>query len=152
MAIALPCLIPTVGVGRDAGGRSHLLEAEAAPVSEHEVGRRVVGHEEIDETVFIEVGGDDPEPGAFAVDSAGLVRYVDEPATVIAEPMIGPGVERSRVAILDSLGGPGLAVYWVTLTDPSSSIARLTRFDPREIWTLIPEVSGLASFSGARNR
>jgi hypothetical protein len=42
--------------------------------------------------------------------------------------------------------------YGVTVTDPSSATAKFTRFDPLEICTLIPDVWGLASFSGVRNR
>ena len=83
-------LIPPVGVRRDAGSDAHLFEAKAAAVSEQVVRRRVVGHEEVDATVLVEVGGDDPEPTAVAIDDASGRRHVDEPAAVVAEQMIGP--------------------------------------------------------------
>ena len=49
-----------------------LLEPEPAPVAEEVVGRHVVGDEEVDPAVVVEVGGDDAQAPAVAVDDPGL--------------------------------------------------------------------------------
>ena len=66
-----------------------LLEPEPAEVAEQEVGRLVVGDEEVEPAVVVEVGGDDPQAAAVGVDDPGLVRDVDEPAAVVAEEVVG---------------------------------------------------------------
>ena len=45
--------------------------------------------------VVVEVGGDDAEPSAVAVDDPGLGGDVDEPAAVVAEQVVGRAA-RSR--------------------------------------------------------
>ena len=49
----------------------------------------VVGDEEVDAAVVVEVGGDDAQAAAVAVDDPGLGRDVDEPAAVVAEEVVG---------------------------------------------------------------
>ena len=87
-----------------------LLELHAAQVVPEVVGRRVVGDEEVDQAVAVEVGGDDPQPAPVRVDDAGLGRHVDEPAAVVAEQMVGPGRERpGRAVVVDVAGIDRLA-------------------------------------------
>ena len=75
-----------------------LLEPEAAQVAEQEVRRAVVGDEEVDPAVVVEVGGDDAQPPAVAVDDPGLGGDVDEPAAVVAEDVIGQRLDDAGVA------------------------------------------------------
>ena len=65
-------LVAALRVAGHARARADLLELQAAAVAEQEVGRLVVGHEQVDAAVVVEVGGDDPEPSAVAVDDPGL--------------------------------------------------------------------------------
>ena len=60
-----PRLVAAFGVGRHARDQPDLLEPEAAEVAEQEVRRAVVGHEEVDPAVVVEVGGEHPEPPAI---------------------------------------------------------------------------------------
>ena len=76
-----------------------LLEAHPAEVAEQEVGRGVVGDEQVDPAVVVEVGGDHPEAAAVAVDDPGLGRHIDEPAPVVAEEVVGQGLGVERVAV-----------------------------------------------------
>ncbi len=73
-----------------------LLESQAAQVVEQEVGRHVVGDEEIDPPVIVEVGGDHAEPSAVAVDDPGRRGHVDEPAAVVAEQVVRHRRESER--------------------------------------------------------
>ena len=66
-----------------------LLESEAAEVAEQEVGRAVIGHEEVDPAVLVEVGGDDAKSPPVEVDDPRPVRDIGEPALVVAEDMVG---------------------------------------------------------------
>ena len=72
-----------------------LLEPEPAEVPPEEVGGLVVGDEEVDPPVVVEVGGEHPHAAAVGVDDPGLPGDLDEPAAVVA-------VERGR-------GGTGTA-------------------------------------------
>ena len=80
---------------RDAG----LLELHPSQVVPEVVGRRVVGDEEVDQAVVVEVRRDDPKAAPVGVDDARLGRHVHEAAPVVAEQMIGPGRERVGHAI-----------------------------------------------------
>ena len=50
------------------------------------------------QAVAVEVGGDDSEPAAVAVDDARLGGHVDEPPVVVAEEMVRQRRDRARVA------------------------------------------------------
>ena len=97
-ATPIPAWYPPAGVGRDAGGLTDLLEAKAPQVVEQEIRRGVIGDEQVDEAVAVEVGGDDPQPAAVAVDDAGLGCHVDEPARVVAEDVVRQGGDRAGIA------------------------------------------------------
>ena len=85
-----PRLVDAVAVARHAGRRRDLLEAEPPRVAEEEIGRLIVGDEEVEPAVAVEVGGDDPQAPAVAVDDPRLGGRVDEPAPVVAEEVVGP--------------------------------------------------------------
>ena len=85
--------------GRQARLRRLLGEPEAAEVAEEEIRREVVGHEHVDLAVVVEVGGDDAQAAAVAVDDAGLRGHVDEPAAVVAEDVVRQRGEGGRVAV-----------------------------------------------------
>ena len=91
--------IATVGAGRQARLLSLLGEPEAALVAEEKVGCRVVGHEQVDLAVVIEVGRDNPQAASLAVDDARLLGHVEKPAAVVAKDMIRERRQQSRVAI-----------------------------------------------------
>ena len=55
----------------------------------------VVGDEQVDATVVVEVRGDHPEAAAVAVDDPRLGGDVDEPAPVVAEEVVGLGLGQS---------------------------------------------------------
>ena len=86
-------LVAPVAAAGDPGGVADLLEPEAAEVAEEEIGRAVVGDEEVDPAVVVEVGGDDAQAPAVGVDDPGLGRHVDEPAAVVAEEVVGRGLD-----------------------------------------------------------
>ena len=67
-------LVVPRGVAGHAGGVPDLLEPHPAEVAEQEVGRGVVGDEQVDPAVVVEVGGDHAEAAAVAVDDPGLGR------------------------------------------------------------------------------
>ena len=90
-------------VGRDARGGGDLLEPHPAQVAEVEIRRRVVGDEEVDPPVVVEVAGDHAEPPPLRVDDPGLGGHVDEPAGVVAEQVVGQGLEEARVAVVPDL-------------------------------------------------
>ena len=70
-----------------------LLESEAAPVAEQVIGRQVVGDEQVDPAVVVDVDGDDAQAAAVAIDDARLGGHVDETPAVVAEDVIGKGLE-----------------------------------------------------------
>ena len=57
-------LVGAVGVAGNAGRLADFLEAEAAPVEEEELGRLVVGDEEVDPSVAVQVGRNHAEAPA----------------------------------------------------------------------------------------
>ena len=69
-------------------GPPDLLETQAALVSEEEIGRLIVGDEEVEPPVAVEVGGDDAQAPAVRVDDPRLGRHVGEPAAVVAEQVV----------------------------------------------------------------
>ena len=82
---------PPRAVQGDAGGHARLLEPEAAAVEEEEVGREVVGDEEVEPAVAVEVGDRQAEAAAVGggVDP-GLAADVGEGAVpVVAEEQVG---------------------------------------------------------------
>ena len=83
-----PCAITAAAGRRQAGLVAGFLEAQAAPIAEQEVGRPVVGDEQVDLAVLVEVGGDHAQAPAVAVDDPGFTRHVDEPAAIVAEEVI----------------------------------------------------------------
>ena len=91
-------LVAPVGVAGHAGQVADLLESEPAQVAEQEIGRHVVGDEQVDAVVVVEVGGDDAQPPAVAVDDPGLRGHVDEPAAVVAEQVVRQRGESERQA------------------------------------------------------
>ena len=92
-------LIGPRGIAGDAGGVPDLLESHPADVAEQEVGRGVVGDEKVHSAVVVEVGGDDSEAAAVAVDDPGLGRHIHEAASVIPEQVIGQGLGIERAAV-----------------------------------------------------
>ena len=84
-------LVGARGVAGDARRGRDLLEPQAAQVAQEVIGRRVVGDEQVDPPVVVEVRRDDPEPPAVAVDDPRLGRHVHEAAAVVAEQVVGPG-------------------------------------------------------------
>ena len=77
------------GVAGDAAGDADLLELHVAEVVPEVVGRRVIGDEQVDQAIFVDVGGDDAEAATVGVDDTGLGRHVDKPAAIVPEEMIG---------------------------------------------------------------
>ena len=75
----------TRGVAGDARRGRDLLEPQAAQVAQEVVGRRVVGDEQVDAPVVVEVRGDDPEPPAVAV---------DEPASAVTSTKRPPSLRK----------------------------------------------------------
>ena len=81
------------------GPRNRRLPRIAGPeVAEDVVGRLVVGHEQVEPPVAVEVGRDHPQPLTMPVVDAGFFRDVDEPAAVVAEEVIRQRRESLRVA------------------------------------------------------
>ena len=78
-------LVAARSIAGHAGEVPDLLEAHPAVVAEQEVGRGVVGDEQVEPAVVVKVGGDHPEAAAVAVDDPGLGGHVDEPAAVVSE-------------------------------------------------------------------
>ena len=77
-----------------------LLEAEAALVAEQVVGRAVVGDEEVDAVVVVEVGGDDAQARGRPVSAKPAdVGDVDEPAAVVAEDVVGSRLDLAGIAV-----------------------------------------------------
>ena len=85
-------LVDPRGIAGHAGGVADLLEPHPAEVAEQEIGRGVVGDEQVDPAVVVEVGGDHPEAAAVAVDDPGLGGDIHEPPPVIAEEAVGQGL------------------------------------------------------------
>ncbi len=81
---------------------SNLQAAEVVP---EVVGRGVVGDEQIDQSIVVDVGRDDAEPSAVLVDDAGLGCHIDESAAVVAEQVVGQGGEGVRRAVVVTLLG-----------------------------------------------
>ena len=73
---------------RQPRGHSLFGEAKAAQVAEEVVGRRVVGHEQVDLAVIVEIGRDDSQAASVRVNDARLGRNIDEPAAVVTEEMV----------------------------------------------------------------
>ena len=69
-----PRLVGARGVARDARGLPGLLEPESAQVAEQVIGSHVVGDEQVDPAVVVEVGGDDAQPAPVAIDDPRLGR------------------------------------------------------------------------------
>ena len=76
----------------------------APEVAEQEIGRGVVGDEEVQAAVLVEVGGDDPEAAAVAVDDPRARGDIHEPPPVVAEEAVGQGLGQERVAVEIGLG------------------------------------------------
>ena len=74
----MPARLPPLALAARPDSVSLLGEPEAALVAEEKVGRRVVGHEQVDLAVVIEVGRDNPQAASLAVDDARLLGHVDE--------------------------------------------------------------------------
>ena len=55
---------------------------------EEVIGRRIVGHEDVGFAVLVEVGREDAQAPAVAVDDARLIGHVDEVAAVVAKDMV----------------------------------------------------------------
>ena len=90
---------------REAGELSLLGEPEASLVVEKEVGRPVVGHEDVDLAIVVEVGGHDAQATAFVVHDARLPGHVDELPGIVAKHVIGYSRELARVG--GRVAGPG---------------------------------------------
>ena len=75
---------------------------QAALVSEEEICRLIVGDEQVEPSVAIEVGGDDTQAPTVRVDNPRLGRHVGEPAAVVAEQVV-----RQRRRILRGAVGVG---------------------------------------------
>ena len=108
-------LVAAAGVGRDARLVADLLEPEAALVAEQVVGRAVIGHEEVDSAVLVEIGGDDAEPAPIGVDDPRLGGDVHESSAIVAEGVVGQRRDQAGIAGEDdapegSLQIRGLAV------------------------------------------
>ena len=69
-------------------------------VAEEIVGRRVVGHVEVDPAVAVEVGRDHAQSSPVAIDDARRGRHVDEPAAIVAKDVIGQRREVARIAVV----------------------------------------------------
>ncbi len=75
-----PRLVASTGVGRDARRMPDFLEPEPTQVAEQEVCRAVIGHEQVDPPVLVQVGGHDAEAPSVAVNDSRVGRDVDESA------------------------------------------------------------------------
>ena len=92
-------LIGPRGIARHAGSVPHLLESHPAHVAEQKVGGGVIGDEKVHPAIVVEVGGDDAEAAAVAVDDPRVRRHIDETARVIAEQVVGQGLGVEWVAV-----------------------------------------------------
>ena len=100
-----PRLEGTFGVAGDTAGCSGLFKLHAAQVMPEVIGRRVVGDEKIDPSVRVDVRRDDTQATPVSIDDARFGSHIHEPASVVAEEMIGQGVEKARRAIVVYLAG-----------------------------------------------
>jgi len=69
------------------------------------VGRRVVGNEEVDQAVLVDITGDDSQAATIPIDDAGFDSHVREAAPVVAEEVVRQGSERARCAVVELLAG-----------------------------------------------
>ena len=83
-----PRFVQTVRAGGYPSDFAGLLEPKPPPVVEQVVGRHIIGDEQIDFVVVVQIGRDDPQPAAVGINEARLARHIDKPPIVIAEDMI----------------------------------------------------------------
>ena len=100
-----------------------LLEFQVPQVAEQIIGRHVVGHEEVDPPVVVEIGGDDAEAAPVVVDDSGRRGDVDEMAAVVAEQMIRPRGKAQRQAGDVAVRRPGVAAEGGMLGIPGQVMA-----------------------------
>ena len=85
---------------RQARAQSLLGESAATVVVKEVVGRCIIGHEQVDLTVVVEIARDDSQAPSVAVDDTRFLGHVDEAAAVVTEDMVRQRREGARVAIL----------------------------------------------------
>ncbi len=82
-------LIASVGIAGDSRDQALFLETESALVVEQIIGRPVIGDEQVNAIVVVDIDGHDAEAPAVAVDDACRGGHVGESSAVVAEDMIG---------------------------------------------------------------
>ena len=100
-------------VAGDAGDLADLFKVEAAPVQEQELGRLVIGDEQVDPPITIKVIGHDAEAFPGLVENSRLGRDIDETSAVIAEEVVGHRREFGWPAKDDYLANIVPAAAWV---------------------------------------
>ncbi len=83
-----PRLEAAFAVAGETGTLAKLLELQVPEVTKPEVGRLVVGHEEVNASVVVEVGGDHPQSLAMPIIDSGSACHIDKSAAIVAKQMI----------------------------------------------------------------
>ena len=96
---AHPRQVAAGGARRQPRRHALLDEAKAATVVEERVGRGIVGHEQINLAVLVEVGRDDSQAPTLGVEDACLGSDINKPAAVVAEDMVLCSLETVRIAV-----------------------------------------------------
>ena len=82
------CLVAAGGIRGHTGLMADFLESKSTKIVEQEISRAVVGHEHVGPAVAVEVGCDDSQATAVAVNDARVCRHIDEPTVVVAEDVV----------------------------------------------------------------
>ena len=92
-------LVAAPRIARDAGRQRGLFEAQSPSIEEQVIGCPIVGHEEIDEIVSVDVGSHHAEPAPSGIGETGRASDLDESATRVPEDMVGCWFDFAGVAV-----------------------------------------------------
>ena len=78
---------------------------------------------DVDEAVVVEVGRQDAKSAPLTIDDAGLFRHVDESSLIVAEDVVGQGIEGTGAAIDVRAVLPRMGARWRQHGVPGSVVA-----------------------------
>ena len=85
---------------RNPGRFANLLKAELAQVAEQEISRCIVGHEDVELAVAVEVSDRQPQPSTVrSREARGLAHFRERAVAVVAIEQVGLGRISSRRAV-----------------------------------------------------